>query len=95
MVRTSSGQTETRGGAHAGKKLVGASEKTIVTNDRALEQLRKIDRRLRTLAKDMAVFLGAKEHMATVVRRCSVCKRFGEVEWVYCPWDGKPMEELD
>lgn len=95
VTRTSTGQTETRGGAHAGKRLAGASEKTVVSNDRALEQLRKIDRRLRTLAKDMAVFLGAKEHMAMTVRRCSSCKRFGEAEWLYCPWDARPMEEVD
>jgi hypothetical protein len=94
VTRTSTSQTETRGGAHSGHKLAGASTKDTVSSDRALEQLRKVDRRLRTIARDMAVYLGGGVAQGNV-RRCSVCKRYGDVEWLYCPQDGKPMEDVD
>lgn len=94
VVRTSTNQTETRGGASGGKKLAGASTKDTISSDRALEQLRKVDRRLRTLARDMAMYLGGAEAHGSV-RRCSSCKRYGDGDWLYCPRDGYDMEELD
>lgn len=94
VVRTSTNQTETRGGAAGGKKLAGASTKDTISSDMALNQLRKVDRRLRTLAREMAMFLGGEQRRGTV-RRCSTCKRYGDVEWLYCPRCAAPMEEVD
>jgi hypothetical protein len=94
VTRVSSGQTETRGGAHSGKKLVGASDKDVISNASALAMLRRVDRRLRQVARDMDVYLhaGAADK---VKRRCSVCKKFGDDEWLYCPRDGRPMEQVE
>jgi hypothetical protein len=94
VVRTSTNQTETRGGAHSGHKLQGASDKDTISSEAALKKLRNVDRRLRTLAREMAVFLGGEQTRATM-RRCSRCKRYGDVEWLYCPNDAAPMEEVD
>jgi hypothetical protein len=94
VVRVSTNQTETRGGASSGKKLAGASTKDTISSDRALEQLRKVDRRLRTLARDMAMYIGGDEARGSV-RRCSRCKRYGDGDWLYCPRDAAPMEEVD
>lgn len=95
VVRVSTNQTETRGGASGGKKLAGSSTKDTISSDMALEQLRKVDRRLRTIAREMAVFLGGEQMRGGSVRRCSRCKRYGDGDWLYCPRDAAPMEEVD
>lgn len=94
VVRTSTGQTETRGGASGGKKLAGASERTVVANDEALAFKAKVDRKLRAISRDMRVWLGDGGAKAGV-RRCSRCRKFGEDTWTFCPWDGQPMEEVN
>lgn len=91
VVRTSTGQTETRGGAHGGK-LAGAAEKTTVANDAALAFKASVDRRLRKIARDMRAWLGGDDARAGV-RVCTRCRRFGEDTWTFCPYDGQPMEE--
>jgi hypothetical protein len=95
VVRMTTGQTETRGGAKSGKKLAGASDKNIVSSERALEFKRSLDADLRKVNRRMRVWLSKPGDKESMGRRCSVCKRFGDDEWVYCPRDGKPMEERD
>jgi hypothetical protein len=96
VTRTSTSQTETRGGAHSGKKLAGSAERRVVADEMALKFKRKIDAELRKLNRAMRGYLSrGGEVGGSVGRRCSMCKRFGEDEWVYCPWDGKAMEERE
>lgn len=94
--RLTTGQTETRGGAKSGKKLAGAAERSVISSEAALVFKRKIDAKLRVLNREMKAWLTpASERVGTSMgRRCSVCKRFGEDGWLYCPADGKPMEEV-
>lgn len=87
--RTSTNQVETRGGARPSKSdTVGGVE---FASERAVNYRRKIDAKLRTLARQIRSFRG--DTVRAGARRCSLCKRFGEDEWVYCPWDGRRMEE--
>lgn len=95
VTRTSTSQVETRGGAHSGKKLAGASVRGVIGDEAALAQLRRMDRRLREIARQASVWLGTGVEGGGMVRRCSVCKQFGDGEWLYCPKDGKPMEDVD
>jgi hypothetical protein len=97
VTRLTTGQTETRGGAKAGKKLAGASEKNIIASEQALKFKRRIDAKLRVINREMKAWLTpASERVGTSLgRRCTVCKRFGEDGWLYCPIDGKPMEERE
>jgi hypothetical protein len=92
VTRVSTNQTETRGGAKAGG-MQGLSDRDVISNEIALEKKRRIDRKLRALARDIRSFISRETDRAGN-RRCSSCKRFGDDEWVYCPWDGRPMEEI-
>lgn len=96
VIRTSTSQTATRGGAASGKKLAGASDKTIISSEAALKFKRKVDAELRKINRLMKGWLTAPGEVgASLGRRCTVCKRFGDDGWIYCPWDGKPMEERE
>lgn len=96
VIRTSTGQTATRGGAASGKKLAGASEKNIVSSEAALKFKRKVDAELRKVNRMMKAWLTAPGEVgASLGRRCTVCKRFGDDGWIYCPWDKGPMEERE
>jgi hypothetical protein len=91
--RLSSSAVETRGGAKPGKKLAGASTRDVISNEAALSFKRRVDRKLREVNRMMRVWLANGEVGQSRGRRCTVCKRFGDDEWIYCPNDGKPMEE--
>lgn len=95
VTRTSTGQTETRGGAHSGKKLAGAAERGVVASEGALRFKQKVDAEIRKINRTMKVWLEGGGVGQSLGRRCSVCKRFGDDAWVWCPYDGKPMEERD
>lgn len=92
-VRTRTGETETRGLATRGKApfpkggVEARSERLMATKSR-------IDRRLRTLAREIRDELDGRKQ-AGAVRKCTRCKRFGEETWSWCPYDGAPMESAD
>jgi hypothetical protein len=88
--RTSTSQTETRGGAKKSKSSeVGGVE---FASEAAVHFRRRIDAKLRKLGREIRSWRGDAERSAG--RRCSYCKRFGDDEWVYCPWCRSPMEEV-
>lgn len=91
VVRVSTNQTEVRGGAKRSKAPSPGG--VDVANEAALYFKRKVDRKLRALAREMKVWLDGSAHSGQ--RRCSSCKRYGDAEWLYCPWDRAPMEEVD
>lgn len=94
-VRTSTGQTETRGGAKPGKKLAGASTKNPAGNDGAMAYKARVDRKLRKLAREMRVWLNDDRAAKQSVRRCTRCGRFGDEDWSFCPYDGAMVQEVD
>ena len=92
-ARTSTGQTETRGPAKRGKG--GGSGKDVVKNEAALAAKQRIDRKLRKLTREMSLFLSSSEEERPVPRKCIRCKKYGEDEWAYCPYDGAAMMSED
>jgi hypothetical protein len=98
VTRVSTGQTETRGGAHAGHRMPGVGTKVIVRDDRAFRIKQRVDRKLRALAREIGVYLsddGGVERAG--VRRCTrpTCRKWAEESWTFCPWDGAPTEEVN
>lgn len=95
-VRTSTGQTETRGGARTRGGVAGADDRDVIENHAALRMKQRVDRKLRSLARDIAVWMHDDDARAGV-RRCSkpTCRRFAEDTWTHCPWDGYPTEEMN
>lgn len=94
VTRLSTGQTETRGGAKSTGKRAGVNERQVLPSMAALAYKSKVDRKLRKIAREMAVWLkdgGTRQS----VRRCVRCCRFGEEGWSYCPTDGQPMQEVE
>lgn len=92
LVRTSSGQIETRGLARGSRKT-GASPQ-MIGSERALALKARIDRKLRKISRDILASL-ASGRDEKLVRRCTMCKKFGEDNWAWCPYDGKAMENVD
>lgn len=90
--RTSTGQREHRGGAKRSKDVDPGGVEIAREGD--LNFKRKMDRKLRAIAREIRVWREGGR-LKGGIRRCSQCKRFGDEEWVYCPWDGKRMEESD
>lgn len=90
VTRTSTNQTETRGGAK-GSRSSGGSDP--LRSEAALAFKSKVDRKLRKITREMKVWLEGKATQEGL-RRCTVCRTFGEPSWLYCPRDGKPMESL-
>lgn len=92
--RTSTSQREHRGGARKAKPdVVGGVE---FDNERDLNFKRRVDRKLRAIAREIRVWRdGTLKGVRTGLRRCSQCKQFGDDTWVYCPYDRAPMEEVD
>lgn len=91
VTRVSTNQTETRGGAKQSRSdSVGGVD---FANEAYVNYRRRVDGKLRKLAREIRSFRG--DRVKAGVRRCSACKRFGDDEWVYCPWDGQRMEEVD
>lgn len=92
VTRISSGQTETRGPAKGSRKSGGS--KDFIRDERAFAFKGKMDRKLRKLAREIRAWLNDSGETRYDVRRCSVCRQFGDPEWLYCPKDGKPMESV-
>lgn len=92
VTRTSTGQTETRGGAKGSRKSGGS--KDMIRSEAAFNYKSKIDRKLRKLTREIKTWLQGSGEYRDDVRRCTVCRKFGEPEWLYCPQDGKPMESV-
>lgn len=91
VVRVSTSQTETRGPAKRGGKAPSAGGVDI-GHEAALAFKRRIDRKLRSLDRDIQRFL--RDDVRAGVRRCSTCRKFGEDDWLYCARCGHPMEEV-
>lgn len=90
--RISSNQTETRAGAKtSGKKgPVGGPE---IKSRRMFVLKEKIDRKLRKLAREIeSRMAGGTGEMS---RKCSRCGKYGEPDWIWCPWDGAAMQSED
>ena len=92
VVRVSTNQTETRGPAKRGGKpsQIGGVD---IGREVALGFKRRIDRKLRAIDRDIQRFL--RDDVRAGMRRCSVCRKFGEDDWLYCARCGHPMEEVD
>ena len=95
-ARVSTGQTETRGAAH-NRKRQGLSQREVLGSEQALHIKSRIDRKLRALARTMREQLeGVEEGLVrNELRRCSRCRTFAEGDWLYCPRDGAPTEQVD
>lgn len=93
IVRVSTGQTETRGPAKSGGRIYPVS--SPIRSDSALREMRKINMRLRRIARDIDGFLAGDDVVRSGKRRCSRCNAYADAAWVYCPRDGAPTEEDD
>jgi hypothetical protein len=91
VTRLTTNQVETRGGAHAVNK---ATSSDPLGSERALAYKSRIDRKLRKISRQIKRWLDDREDGKVDVRRCSLCRQFGEPEWTYCPKDGKPMQSI-
>lgn len=91
IVRLSTNQVETRGGADAVNK---ATSTDPLGSEQALAYKARVDRKLRKIAREIKLFLDKHEDGKVDVRRCTACRQYGESEWLYCPKDGKPMQSL-
>lgn len=72
----------------------------------ALRYKSTVDRKLRRMGREIRYFVDGLERrgprgggmtgVAKPMRKCvGKCKKFGDADWVYCPWCGGPMSELD
>jgi len=69
----------------------------------ALSAKSRVERKLRRLGREMKLFVDSLERaeaqgvgLTKVMRKCrGKCKKFGDGDWVFCPWCGGPMSELD
>lgn len=86
---TKSDQQQTRGVAKQGSRKYSSSVKTIIKNERALDLKRKVDKRLRKLAKDIYVELEGGEIEEQV--KCWSCHKLAQREWKYCPRCGDSL----
>jgi hypothetical protein len=89
-VRTSTGQTETRGGAHNARRS-GLNTRDPLGSERAIRLRAKVDRKLRALAREMSADVTRRDQL----RRCTRCRTFADAEWNFCPRDGAPTEQVD
>jgi hypothetical protein len=92
-VRIRTSEVETRGVAPRGKPPIakGGAE---VRSERLLSLKSRIDRRLRTLAREIRDELENHKDRGAI-RRCTRCKKYGEETWNWCPYDGAPMQSDD
>lgn len=93
VTRTSSSQTATRGGAIGSRKSGGSKD---FIRDQAMFAFKtKLDSKIRKLNREVRSML-ARGPLGVPVdtRRCTVCKRYGEETWLFCPADGKRMESV-
>lgn len=89
-ARTSTRQTETRGGAHNARRS-GLNTRDPLGSERAIRLRARVDRKLRALAREMASDGQRRDQL----RRCTRCRTFADAEWNFCPRDGAPTEQVD
>jgi hypothetical protein len=92
VTRLSTSQTETRGGSKGSRRSGGSQE--MIASQKHFNFKSRIDARLRRIAREITYFLDDTTPQEAL-RRCSVCRTFGESSWLYCPKDGKPMENVE
>lgn len=88
VTRLSTSQTETRGGAKGSRKSGKSAD--LIRSEAAFVFKGRMDRKLRKLSREIKAWMEGSESTVEV-RRCSVCRQYGDSEWLYCPKDGKPM----
>jgi hypothetical protein len=93
-TRTSTGQTETRSGAHNARRS-GLNTRDPLGSERALRLRARVDRKLRALGREMQTYLDAGNERRDQLRRCTRCRTFADTDWLYCPRDGAPTEQVD
>jgi hypothetical protein len=93
-TRVSTGQTETRGGAHNARRS-GLNTRDPLGSERAIRLRARVDRKLRALAREMQAYLDAGNERRDQLRRCTRCRTFADTDWLYCPRDGAPTEQVD
>lgn len=97
QYRVSSGESTSIGKMGGPKtKQVGKTARTM-KDERAFRVRVLIDKRLRKMGREIEAFLdGKKKWQNAGLRACAGrCKKFGDGEWVYCPWCGGPMREME
>jgi hypothetical protein len=92
--RTSTGQSEAMSGTGA-KRAVNVSQGGVVKSERWLALKGRVDRKLRKVAREIMEEMQGGTGRLKTVRRCVGCKKYGESDWSWCPFDGKRMEEVE
>lgn len=82
------------GGAGAGTRRAGLSRRAVVTDHRAFEVKKAVDRKLRRLGGEILADLGGLSRQPRN-NRCPSCGRLGAADWRYCPEDGQRMKLED
>jgi hypothetical protein len=95
LGQVSSGVVQKRGGAKKGKKPSGGNSSIQFKSQPAIDERGRIDRKLRTVGRQMAAFMA--DDVSDVARRVcgGKCKKIGESDWLFCPRCGGPMIEQD
>lgn len=96
MGAVRSGEVERRigaGGGSGGKGGAG-SGKPVIRSEEAVLYRRKVDRKLRRLAKETIAWIETGKALKTV-RKCTgrKCGRFAEEDWVFCPRCGAVCDD--
>jgi hypothetical protein len=93
VSRVSSAGVDTVG--IAGPVTGSGGSRVPVADERALAAKTWADRKLRALARELDARLTGRGHDVPVQRRCAGrCKKFGDADWLYCPWCGGPTEDV-
>jgi len=93
-ARVTTGQTETRGAAHNARRS-GLSQRDPLGSEKAIRLRARVDRKLRALAREMSAFIEGTDQRRDQLRRCTRCRTFADTDWLYCPRDGAPTEQVD
>lgn len=85
MRMKDSDERVTRSGANGGGDR-GGSRRSIIKDERTFEFKRKIDKRIRRLAKEIDSYMrGMRAGEDEEGRRCWSCQKFMEEGWIFCP----------
>jgi hypothetical protein len=90
-------RTEYRGTRITGASSTGKKWKRMglaVRDEKALKLKDRIDRRLRSIARDIAAFEdtgGKGEGKGTETAQCTACGIVADSSWNFCPYDGRRM----
>jgi hypothetical protein len=83
-----------RDGAHWSGKS-SADVGIPIRSEKASEELSRLKKRLRGMAREILVSLSNGDTEPVSRRRCSGrCARLGDVEWLFCPNCGGPMSDV-